>query len=141
MESTEEQKKVFDEVAATSLVETLRASYTNGKTRSYEWRVAQLKSMSKMIDEHESDIVAALRHDLSKPELESTVYEVTFNSIVTDFMSIINACFRMTLFSVNFVLLFVRSFVIPWFLLCDVDILMLDLVRFYLLFVSFSFHN
>lgn len=78
-----EDKKVFDEEAAGSLVKELRASYANGKTRSYDWRVAQLKSMLKMIDEHESDIVAALRQDLSKPELESIVYEIAMlrNSI------------------------------------------------------------
>ncbi|KAK3230627.1 hypothetical protein Dsin_002508 [Dipteronia sinensis] len=84
MGTEEEEKKVlFDEEAATSLVKELRASFANGKTRSYDWRVTQLKSMLKMIDEHELEIVKALRDDLSKPELESTVYEIAMlrNSI------------------------------------------------------------
>ncbi|KAI9201594.1 hypothetical protein LWI28_025769 [Acer negundo] len=84
MRTEEEVKKVlFDEEAATSLVKELRASFTNGKTRSYDWRVTQLKSMLKMIDEREQEIVTALRDDLSKPELESTVYEIAMlrNSI------------------------------------------------------------
>ncbi|TXG53001.1 hypothetical protein EZV62_022170 [Acer yangbiense] len=77
MGTVEEVNKVlFDEEAATSLVKELRASFTNGKTRSYDWRVTQLKSMLKMIDEREQEIVTALRDDLSKPELESTVYEM-----------------------------------------------------------------
>ncbi|KAK0575961.1 hypothetical protein LWI29_009673 [Acer saccharum] len=82
---TEEEvnKVLFDEEAATSLVKELRASFTNGKTRSYDWRVTQLKSILKMINEREQEIVTALRDDLSKPELESTVYEIAMlrNSI------------------------------------------------------------
>ena len=50
---------LFDEEAATSLVKELRAS---------------------LIDEREQEIITALRDDLSKPELESTVYEVTTSS-------------------------------------------------------------
>ncbi|KAL5776905.1 hypothetical protein ACOSP7_009831 [Xanthoceras sorbifolium] len=80
---SEEEKKVFDEEAASSLVKELRASFVNGKTRSFDWRVSQLKSMLKMIDKHETEIVAALRDDLSKPEHESTIYEIAMlrNSI------------------------------------------------------------
>ena len=58
------------------LTKELRDVFVSGKTRSYEWRISQLKSMIKMCDEHEEDIVYALHQDLSKPKLESIVYEV-----------------------------------------------------------------
>lgn len=57
-------------------MEEVRESYASGKTRSYEWRVSQLKNLLKLSSDHEQDIVDALRSDISKPELESVVYEV-----------------------------------------------------------------
>lgn len=58
------------------VVEELRGSYASGKTRSYEWRVSQLENLLKLSSDHEQDIVDALRSDMSKPELESIIYEV-----------------------------------------------------------------
>ncbi|WCJ44372.1 Aldehyde dehydrogenase [Euphorbia peplus] len=65
----------FDAEAADELMKELRTSYGSGKTRSYEWRVSQLKNLLKLCD-HEKEIVEALRLDLDKPELESTIYEI-----------------------------------------------------------------
>lgn len=70
------KKEVFDSAAASAVVSELRGSFSAGKTRSYKWRVAQLKSMFKMLDEHEPEIVAALRDDIAKPEFEGSLYEV-----------------------------------------------------------------
>ncbi|GLT85070.1 hypothetical protein SLE2022_032720 [Rubroshorea leprosula] len=70
------KEQLFDEEAARSLVKELRVNFAAGKTRSYDWRVAQLKSMIKMMEDHEPEIVAALREDLSKPEMESSIYEI-----------------------------------------------------------------
>lgn len=67
---------VVDAEAAARLVKGLREAYGSGKTRTYEWRVSQLKSILKMADDREKDIVNALYSDLGKPELESVVYEV-----------------------------------------------------------------
>uniref|UniRef100_A0A6M2EA29 Aldehyde dehydrogenase n=1 Tax=Populus davidiana TaxID=266767 RepID=A0A6M2EA29_9ROSI len=75
--ATEEENTVFDVKAANVLTKELRDGFASGKTRSYEWRISQLKSIVKMCDEHEEDIVDALRLDLSKPQLESIVYELT----------------------------------------------------------------
>ncbi|KAJ0025348.1 hypothetical protein Pint_08146 [Pistacia integerrima] len=75
-EQVTKNKEVFNAAAASAVVNELRGSFSAGKTRSYEWRVAQLKSMFKMLDEHEPAIVAALRDDISKPELEASLYEV-----------------------------------------------------------------
>lgn len=67
---------MFDAEAASVLVKELRETFTSGKTRSYEWRVTQLKNLIKLCDENEKEIVDALHQDLSKPELESTIYEI-----------------------------------------------------------------
>ncbi|PON73200.1 Aldehyde dehydrogenase NAD(P)-dependent [Parasponia andersonii] len=80
LEVEKEVKKsneVFDSKAASSLVNELRQSFASGKTRSYKWRVSQLKSVAKLVNDGERDIVDALRSDLSKPEFESVVYEVS----------------------------------------------------------------
>lgn len=68
--------EVFDGEAARLVVNELRATVATGKTKSYEWRVSQLKSLIKLSEEHETEIVDALRSDLSKPEFESFVQEV-----------------------------------------------------------------
>lgn len=78
MSTKEESKVVVDAEAAARLVKGLREAYGSGKTRTYEWRVSQLKSILKMADDREKDIVNALYSDLGKPELESVVYEVLF---------------------------------------------------------------
>ncbi|GMH00710.1 hypothetical protein Nepgr_002549 [Nepenthes gracilis] len=66
----------FDVEATTLMVEELRGTFNAGKTRSYEWRVAQLKGIIKMMDDREQEIIEALRLDLGKPEFESAVYEI-----------------------------------------------------------------
>ncbi|PPD68876.1 hypothetical protein GOBAR_DD34246 [Gossypium barbadense] len=76
MASEVEKKAVFDIDSAKEVVQELRASFVAGKTKDYEWRRTQLKAMLKLMDENEPQIVAALRDDLSKPELESSIYEI-----------------------------------------------------------------
>nr|QSV11996.1 aldehyde dehydrogenase 2 [Actinidia deliciosa] len=66
----------FDGEAARSLVTELRETFDAGKTKSYEWRVSQLKSLLKLTKDHENDIIEALRTDLSKPVLEAFVSEI-----------------------------------------------------------------
>lgn len=75
--------KVFGADEASELMKELRITAASGRTRSYDWRVAQLKNLLKICEYHEPEIVAALREDLSKPELESILYEVAIlkNSI------------------------------------------------------------
>nr|KJB75338.1 hypothetical protein B456_012G037500 [Gossypium raimondii] len=72
----EEVKPEFDSDKAAVLVNELRKTFNSGKTKSYEWRISQLESISKMIDEKEKEIVEALRKDLSKPELEAFLSEI-----------------------------------------------------------------
>ncbi|XP_010674968.2 aldehyde dehydrogenase family 3 member H1 [Beta vulgaris subsp. vulgaris] len=65
------------EVTTAEMVDELRRTFVSGKTRSYEWRVSQLKSIVKMIEECETQIVEALRSDLNKPPFESILYEIS----------------------------------------------------------------
>ncbi|GAB2239090.1 hypothetical protein Droror1_Dr00025003 [Drosera rotundifolia] len=72
----EEKREVFDANGAALLVKELRGHFNLGKTKGYEWRVAQLKGISKMIVEKEKEIIMALQQDLSKPETEAFVSEI-----------------------------------------------------------------
>lgn len=72
----EEEKQTFDINEASLLVKELRENYKSSKTKTYEWRVSQLKGIEKMLEEKEKAIAEALYKDLSKPELEAFVSEV-----------------------------------------------------------------
>ncbi|KAJ8625417.1 hypothetical protein MRB53_033947 [Persea americana] len=76
-EAEEKKTMVVDSKNAASLVSELRGTFSTGKTRSYEWRTTQIKNIIKLVEERESDIFEALRSDLSKPELESFVSEIS----------------------------------------------------------------
>lgn len=107
MGSEVEEKKVFDAEAASSMMEKLRSSFSSGRTRSYEWRVTQLKNILRLCDEREQDIVDALRKDISKPELESIIYEVkscSSSSVVLDRL------FMLCFFKIVFMILNFRWF-------------------------------
>ncbi|KAK2975756.1 hypothetical protein RJ640_027610 [Escallonia rubra] len=73
----EVEKETFDIEKADLLVKELRKVYRSGKTKSHEWRVSQLKSILKMVEEKEKDIIKALQEDLSKPELEAYISEIS----------------------------------------------------------------
>ncbi|XP_011031097.1 PREDICTED: aldehyde dehydrogenase family 3 member H1-like [Populus euphratica] len=73
---TEGKKQPFDANEAPSLVKELKESFRTGRTRSYEWRVSQLKGIEKIVEEREKDISEALYKDLSKPEFEAFVSEI-----------------------------------------------------------------
>ncbi|CAO2834503.1 unnamed protein product [Amaranthus hypochondriacus] len=62
---------------AAAMVTELRGTFMSGKTRSYEWRISQLKGILKMMEDNENEIVDALRSDLNKPAFESVLYEIS----------------------------------------------------------------
>ncbi|XP_024019181.1 aldehyde dehydrogenase family 3 member H1 isoform X3 [Morus notabilis] len=72
-----EEKLTFDVDEARLLVKELQNVFKSGKTKSYEWRVSQLKSIAKMLEEREKDITEALHKDLEKPELEAFISEIS----------------------------------------------------------------
>ncbi|KAL8482201.1 hypothetical protein ACS0TY_028379 [Phlomoides rotata] len=59
------------------VADDLRAVYAAEKTRSYEWRVSQLKALLKIATHHEKEILEALRSDLNKPEHEGFLHEIS----------------------------------------------------------------
>ncbi|XP_008781593.2 aldehyde dehydrogenase family 3 member H1 [Phoenix dactylifera] len=67
----------FDGERAAEMVAELRETFRSGRTRSLEWRAAQLKALVRMIEEKESDIMGALYADLAKPQLESYLHEIS----------------------------------------------------------------
>ncbi|XP_010674357.2 aldehyde dehydrogenase family 3 member H1 isoform X2 [Beta vulgaris subsp. vulgaris] len=72
----EKRKSLFDANEAGILVKELRRQFGSGKTKTYEWREAQIKSLSQMIDDREKEIIEALHEDLCKPEFEGFVAEI-----------------------------------------------------------------
>lgn len=64
------------DIAATC--QTLRSSFDAGITRSYEWRAQQLRQLLRMVEESESEMVDALKQDLSKPYFEAWSAEPQF---------------------------------------------------------------
>ncbi|OMP01147.1 Aldehyde dehydrogenase NAD(P)-dependent [Corchorus olitorius] len=73
----EETKQKFDVDSAAILVKDLRRTFNSGKTKSYDWRISQLESISKMIEEKEKDIFKAIKEDLAKPEFEAFAAEIS----------------------------------------------------------------
>lgn len=67
----------FDGDKAATLVKELRVQFYSGKTKSYDWRVAQLEGISRMVDEREKEIIEALHTDLAKPKFEAYVAEIS----------------------------------------------------------------
>jgi aldehyde dehydrogenase (NAD+) len=57
-------------------VARLRQTFQSGRTRSPDWRIAQLREIERALTEHEDDFAEALRKDLSKPRFESGMAEL-----------------------------------------------------------------
>ncbi len=54
-----------------ALVQGLRKSFNSNRTRSFEWRKAQLNALSRLLEENKDEISKALKFDLNKPEAEA----------------------------------------------------------------------
>ena len=57
------------------IVQSLRKSFNSSSTRSLKWRLQQLASIERLIDENHIELVKALRKDLNKPEQEIVAFE------------------------------------------------------------------
>ena len=53
------------------LLKPLRDQVLSGKTRSEKWRKNQLRKLSKLLDNHQQEILNALHQDLGKPPTEA----------------------------------------------------------------------
>ena len=58
------------------LVATLRTVHASGRTRSIEWRLAQLDGLERLVQEHEADITAALADDLGRSSAEAWIADI-----------------------------------------------------------------
>lgn len=56
----------------------LRARFDQGRTRSPEWRIAQLDGIIRFLEERSTEIEAALRADLGKSHFEAWSTEINF---------------------------------------------------------------
>ena len=54
----------------TTKLTTLRNSFRENKTKSYKWRIEQLKQFKRLIVENEKDLADALFKDLGRPHFE-----------------------------------------------------------------------
>ncbi len=63
-------------VADPPVVPILRSSFERGVTRSYAWRVRQLKALKSMLEERSAEIEDALFADLGKNPAESQLTEI-----------------------------------------------------------------
>lgn len=77
MADEEKNGAIFDSEAAGLLVKEVRDVFNSGKTKNYDWRISQLKGILKMVEDNENDIMEALDSDLSKPQLEVFISEIT----------------------------------------------------------------
>ncbi|XP_042456343.1 aldehyde dehydrogenase family 3 member H1-like [Zingiber officinale] len=62
--------------SAAEVVAGMRERFASGKTRIFQWRVAQLKAIVRMIDEKEDEIAAAIYEDLAKSRTEACLQEI-----------------------------------------------------------------
>ncbi len=58
--------------------QSMRDYFASGGTRSYQFRLSQLKILENLLQKEKSKIVEALRKDLGKPEVESLMAEWAF---------------------------------------------------------------
>lgn len=60
-----------------AIVAGARATYASGRTRSLEWRLAQLKGVEALVVENEGAIAAALAADLGRPAFDAWLGDIT----------------------------------------------------------------
>ncbi|HWE57235.1 MAG TPA: aldehyde dehydrogenase family protein [Acidimicrobiales bacterium] len=65
---------------AGQLVERLRATFAEGRTRTLEWRLRQLRGIARLVTERESEIAAALASDLGRNAHDSWFGDVASTS-------------------------------------------------------------
>src|SRR5690554_36508 len=61
---------------AADIVARQRAYFESGATRSFEFRLAQLKKLKQALIEHKDDVEKALKEDIGRPSLEAYI-EIT----------------------------------------------------------------
>ncbi|CAH1115972.1 unnamed protein product [Phaedon cochleariae] len=57
-------------------VQTARKAFASGVTRSYDFRMKQIKALLRMVEENEAKLVDAIVKDVRKPKFEAVGYEI-----------------------------------------------------------------
>ncbi|XP_005104004.1 aldehyde dehydrogenase family 3 member B1 isoform X2 [Aplysia californica] len=70
------------------MMKDVRSAFATGKTRTYEWRISQLKAIMRCLQENSDKINEVLFKDLHKHSLESVVMEA--NMCVSEAIDCIN---------------------------------------------------
>lgn len=65
------------ELSINDIIRKQRICFQSGKTKSIEFRIEQLKTLKRAIQENTDSIVKALKKDLYKPELETYATEIS----------------------------------------------------------------
>jgi aldehyde dehydrogenase (NAD+) len=73
VDSAESKTAVVESIPL--VVERLRASFATGRTRSLEFRLAQLAALARLLDDCEPQICEAIRNDLGRSEIETRIVE------------------------------------------------------------------
>ncbi|WP_372632013.1 aldehyde dehydrogenase family protein [Gordonia jinghuaiqii] len=61
---------------AHSTLERLRLTFADGRTRTLQWRLAQLEGLARLLNENEDAIVAALDSDLGRPPADAWLADI-----------------------------------------------------------------
>ncbi|KAL1497377.1 hypothetical protein ABEB36_008358 [Hypothenemus hampei] len=69
---------VPEKLSASQIVARSRNAFHNGITRSYNFRVKELKNMKRFLEEKGSDLVRVMQEDFCKPAQESHLLEIDF---------------------------------------------------------------
>jgi aldehyde dehydrogenase (NAD+) len=63
-------------MSAESIVKKQKTYFKSGATKSVEFRIHQLKTLKKLLTEHEAELVSAVYSDFKKPEFETYATEL-----------------------------------------------------------------
>lgn len=68
-----------------SVVTGARNAFNNGMTKSFDFRINQIKALLQLIEENEDKIINAIVQDTRKPIFEAKIFEIEFlkNSLKT----------------------------------------------------------
>ena len=70
MQAPKSLVKAATQKSILSTLDTLRESFEDGETLSYEWRISQLQAIRSLCKENEPVIYEALANDLGRGEFE-----------------------------------------------------------------------
>lgn len=74
--SSQDSSVALQNPAIRDILQQQRAFFATGKTQSFEFRLAQLKALKQAVLDNQDEILAALKADLNKPELEAYLTEI-----------------------------------------------------------------